>query len=109
MSITFELADQTPPHCVEILDIWLADGELPYRFTTDLTQLLPHIARLDCYAMLESLDAHLYVKEAIDIDLDVFVLVVSTYIDDPQFTRYLLARGNAVPMIDIYQHPLTDF
>lgn len=103
MPVTLEYRESRPSHTVDVMDLWLADGDVPDRFTEDPLLLLPYLQRFDCYALLESLNAHLYVGYSIDIDLDVFVMVVSTYIDSPLFTHYLLQRGNKVPMMDIYQ------
>jgi hypothetical protein len=98
LSITF--CSSAPVGTVDILDVWTDDyGANSYESAPQ--KLMPYIFKLDCYDVLESNAANLYVCEHYDTDMDSFVFVISTDLSCPEFTRYLLSRDKVPSMWNI--------
>lgn len=92
MPIKFITVDSPPPDTVEIA-YFLVNDDCDYTHYLENTDLLiEHIARTNCYDMLDSLNATVYVHYAVEIDLDVFILLLHCAVDSPRFTHYLLTR-----------------
>lgn len=92
MPLTYVTVDNPPKGTVEIAYLMVNDDCDYTRYMENTALLTDYIKHFDCYPMLESHDATLYVSLAADIDLDVMVIVMHCAVDSSQFTHYLLTR-----------------
>lgn len=92
MSIKFVTVDKPPAHTVEIGYLLVNDDCDYSRYINNTELLIGYIRQFDCFDMLVSHDATIYVHHGIEMDLDVFVIIMHCRVDSPQFTHYLLTR-----------------